>query len=174
MPAPGIMSSENPNWRTPASLWLPLLDEFRFDLDAAADARSHLTDVWLGPESPVGEVNGLAADWSAHGTRAWVNPPYSRAVRLMIEPWIQHAANQKIPVVALIPARTDTRWWHSIVMASATEIRLLEGRVNFVHPDTGLPGKSGGTFPSALVVWDRLASRSRRPPHVVSYRQDGF
>lgn len=169
MPAPGIMSSENPNWRTPPSLFEPLQVEFRFDLDAAADPKSHLLDRWLGPGSLLAE-NALAADdWSHFGTRAWLNPPYSRKLRLQIEPWLNAASRQTIPVVALVPARVDTAWWHRIVMTTASEIRLIEGRVNFIHPETGLPG-TGGTFPSALVIWAHRFGK-RRPPIVVPYSQ---
>ena len=108
MPAPGIMSSENPNWRTPPSLFLPLADEFRFDLDAAADAVSYLREAWMGPGSTLAENTLAVEDWSRFGTCAFLNPPYSRALRLKIEPWLSLASRQRIPVCALVPARTDT------------------------------------------------------------------
>ena len=122
MPAPGIMSSENPNWRTPLELFEPLHDEFRFDLDAAADGGSHLLPRWLGPGGI--DENALSVrDWSEFGQSIWLNPPYSRKLRLALEPWLAHAARQRAIVVALIPARTDTLWWHNIVLPTAAEIR---------------------------------------------------
>lgn len=173
MPAPGIMSSENPNWRTPPELFDPLNDEFRFDLDAAADQTSALLPKYFGPGSVLAE-NALAVrDWSMHAGSIWLNPPYSRKLRLSLEPWLQHASRQRAIVVALIPARTDTLWWHNVILPTATEVRFINGRVDFLHPDTGLPGTSGGSFPSALIVWEPRRSRVPRAPLVVpwSYRE---
>jgi len=169
MPAPGIMSSENPNWRTPSELFDPLHDEFRFDLDAAADPTATLLPRYLGPGSELGE-NALARrDWGEVGSSVWLNPPYSRKLRLALEPWLAHAARQRVIVVALIPARTDTLWWHNIVLPTAAEIRFINGRVDFIHPETGLPGTSGGSFPSALVIWEPRRSRTPRLPLVVPW-----
>lgn len=49
-------------------------------------------------------------------------------------------------VVALIPSRTDTRWWHDYVML-ADEIRFIRGRLHFDGHSQGAP------FPSAIVIW---------------------
>lgn len=169
MPAPGIMSSENPNWRTPLELFDPLHDEFRFDLDAAASPGSNLLQQWFGPGSSLAE-NALAVrDWAEHGSSIWLNPPYSRKLRLGLEPWLHHAARQRVPIVALIPARTDTLWWHNVILPTAAEIRFINGRVDFIHPETGLPGTSGGSFPSALVIWEPRRSRTPRLPLVVPW-----
>lgn len=165
MPAPGIMSSENPNWRTPPEVFAPLHQEFQFDIDLAADTRSHLLPAWLGPGGIV--ENALVEEWSLHGDVGFLNPPYSRKLRLHIAPWLQIAQRVKMVVVALVPARTDTAWWHNPILSSATEIRIVEGRVNFLNPETGLPGNSGGTFPSAVVIWEPRRSRTPRPPLVV-------
>ena len=49
-------------------------------------------------------------------------------------------------VVALLPARTDTRGWHQYVAREA-DVFLLRGRLAFGSGDQAAP------FPSALVLW---------------------
>jgi site-specific DNA-methyltransferase (adenine-specific) len=75
---------------------------------------------------------------------AWCNPPYSR-----LREWLRKCASEgaRVPVVALIPARTDTAEWHESVMPLAHSVLLLRGRVRFVGATAGAP------FPSAVVVW---------------------
>ncbi|MEH7246485.1 DNA N-6-adenine-methyltransferase [Neobacillus niacini] len=49
-------------------------------------------------------------------------------------------------VVCLIPARTDTKYWHDYVM-KADEIRFVKGRLKFGG------SKNSAPFPSAVVVF---------------------
>jgi hypothetical protein len=77
----------------------------------------------------------------------FVNPPYGRG----LSRWIAKA-HQEIDqdnaqtVVALIPARTDTAYWHEHVATNA-DVFFLRGRLKF-----GQGGQSA-PFPSALAVW---------------------
>ena len=87
----------------------------------------------------------LTKDWTGH--TAFVNPPYGRG----IDQWIQKAyesaesdANTK--VVMLIPARTDTKYWHDYVM-KAEYIYFIKGRLKFGD------SKNCAPFPSAVVVF---------------------
>jgi len=54
-------------------------------------------------------------------------------------------------IVALIPSRTDTGWWHDFVMR-ADEIRFLRRRLRF-GVDTPTRKDNQAPFPSAVVVW---------------------
>lgn len=75
-----------------------------------------------------------------------MNPPYGR----VISDWIRKAYEESLKgalVVALIPARTDTRYWHEYVMR-AKEIRLVKGRLKFGD------GRNSAPFPSAVTIWD--------------------
>lgn len=76
-----------------------------------------------------------------------MNPPYGRA----ISDWIRKAfeeAQKGATVVALIPSRTDTRYWHDYVM-KAKEIRFVRGRLKFGD------GKNSAPFPSVVVVFEK-------------------
>jgi len=74
-----------------------------------------------------------------------MNPPYGRE----IGKWVAKAhasAELGATVVALLPARTDTTWWHNYV-TRASDIRFLRGRVRFGHATSGAP------FPSAVAMF---------------------
>lgn len=88
--------------------------------------------------------NGLTADWQGFGP-VYVNPPYGRS----IPKWtgkIVREAEQGCEVVALLPSRTDTAWWHCHV-ATATRVLLWRGRLKFKGATSSAP------FPSALAYW---------------------
>lgn len=53
----------------------------------------------------------------------------------------------------LVPARTDTSWWHDWIVPYATEVRFVRGRLKFGDAEASAP------FPSAIVVYDRRKSR---------------
>lgn len=119
-----VFKSMSDEWRTPASVYKSLDDEFHFKFDPC----------------PLGGSAGLEGDWQGP---AFCNPPYS-----VIAKWVEKAYNegQSKTVVLLIPSRTDTRWWHSYVMA-AKEIRFIKGRLRFGGAKYNAP------FPSCVVVF---------------------
>lgn len=75
-----------------------------------------------------------------------MNPPYGRQIGNWVKKATEAAAARKATVVCLLPARTDTAWWHDYVM-KANEIRLIRGRLKFGD------GKGSAPFPSAIVVF---------------------
>lgn len=129
-------SSATPEWATPQ----PLFDQYdrlhNFTLDPCstdqnAKCRKHYTR----------EHDGLAQDWN--GERVWMNPPYGRD----IGKWMRKAYEASLAgalVVCLVPARTDTAWWHDYAMRG--KIEFLRGRVKFVG------GAHSAPFPSAIVT----------------------
>lgn len=84
-------------------------------------------------------------DWAEEaevsGGALWLNPPYGRTIGLWMAKAVQASAVGAI-VVALVPARTDTVWWHDHVMAATAEVRLIRRRLHF-----------GGAVPLAVVVY---------------------
>lgn len=135
-------------WETPPELFQLLDAEFHFTLDAAADERNHKCPLWLGPGSPLGWENALIVHWDVAGRPAvaYLNPPYGRKVGLWVAKAFEEAASANATVVCLLPARTDTTWWHRYVMRSS-EVRFLEGRLRFVGAASSAP------FPSVVVVF---------------------
>ena len=138
----GMMSSELPNWGTPQELFDELNKEFNFTLDVCAEDWNAKCDEFFTKET-----DGLNAAWG--GATCWMNPPYGREIK----DWMSKAVKEwktGAKVVCLVPARTDTAWWHDYAMQG--DIRFLRGRIKFVHPDGTT--KQSAPFPSAIVVFD--------------------
>ncbi|MGE3806212.1 MAG: DNA N-6-adenine-methyltransferase [Gemmataceae bacterium] len=129
--------STSPEWPTPAPLFADLDAEFRFDLDPCCTAESAKCERHFTAAD-----DGLAQPWQG---RVFMNPPYGRAIGdWMRKAWESSQTTAEL-VVCLVPARTDTGWWHE--WASRGEVRFLRGRVKFGD------AKSGAPFPSAIVVF---------------------
>lgn len=138
-------SSRSDEWATPPELFARLDAEFGFGLDVCALPHNAKCRRFFTPE-----VDGLRQRWEGV---CWMNPPYGR----QIATWVRMAYEASLygaTVVALLPARTDTRWWHDYV-ANADEVRFLRGRVKFVG------ARSGAPFPSAVVVFRKRRKRRR-------------
>ena len=95
--------------------------------------------------------DGLAQEWTG---RVFMNPPYG----LPLPEWMAKAyeASQTTAdvVVCLVPARTDTRWWHAVAVMG--EVRFLPGRLKFGGAENGAP------FPSVVVVFRNAAGVTER------------
>jgi len=132
----GMMSSDTDEWATPQDLFDRLNAEFSFDLDVCATRENHKCSRYYTKED-----DGLSQKWE--GT-VWMNSPYGRVIGDWVAKAYEHGKTGVC--VCLVPARTDTRWWHDYVM-KASEIRLYSGRLCFGK------AKSSAPFPSALVVF---------------------
>jgi DNA N-6-adenine-methyltransferase (Dam) len=121
-------SSASDRWATPKAVYDSLNSEFGFNFD---------------PCPLDGTENGLAmllTQWG--GKRVFCNPPYGPG----IGEWLQRGLEAELAVF-LIPARTDTRWFHEIVLPMAKEIRFIKGRLKFGD------AKNSAPFPSMVVIF---------------------
>ena len=128
-------SSRSNEWQTPPALFARLHSEFNFTLDPCASHENHKCEKYFTKAD-----NGLSKSWA--GERVFMNPPYGRE----IGHWVEKAYRENALVVSLIPARTDTRYWHEYCM-KANEIRFISGRVKFGD------GSQPAPFPSCIVVF---------------------
>jgi len=145
----GLYSSLSGEWRTPQGLFNELDREFDFNLDPCASTDSAKCGIFFGPKE-----NGLATSWRLFGepSRAFVNPPYGRQIGAWIKKGYEESLDGTL-VVMLLPARTDTAWWHDYVM-KATEIRYIRGRLHFLD-EWGLD-RGPAPFPSCVVIFRPL------------------
>ena len=130
-------SSKTDLWATPQDFFDSLNAEFGFTLDVCALPENAKCERYFSPAD-----NGLEQDWKGI---CWMNPPYGRE----IGHWIRKAYESSLngtTVVCLVPARTDTRWWHTWVKDVA-EVRFIRGRLKFGG------SKNSAPFPSALVIF---------------------
>ena len=135
----GLFTSNTDLWATPQHFFDKLNQRFNFDLDVCALPENAKCDKYFTPE-----IDGLKQDWN--GT-CFMNPPYGRE----IGKWVEKAYNESQKgnvIVALLPARTDTKWFHDhIYMMYGVEFELLKGRLKFGN------SKNSAPFPSMVVVF---------------------
>lgn len=141
----GLFSSEKQDWCTPQQFFDELDAEFHFVLDAAATHQNSKCKRCFTPED-----DGLIQNWDVGGA-VYCNPPYGKEIGL----WVKKAyeeAQKGITIVMLIPARTDTKYFHEYIYHKA-EIRFVKGRLKFTD-ENGIP-KGTAPFPSMVVIYNR-------------------
>lgn len=120
---------------TPQDFFDKLNAEFGFDLDVCANDENAKCSKYFTKEH-----DGLAQEWCGV---VWMNPPYGREIGAWMRKANESARGGAV-VVCLVPARTDTRWWHEYAIKH--EIRFIRGRLKFGN------AKNSAPFPSAVVV----------------------
>ena len=132
-------SSKETNVETPADLFLQLDKEFNFTLDPCATKENAQCGKFYTKEDSC-----LDKDWKAH--TVFMNPPYGRQIGVFIKKAYEESQKENGSlVVLLLPARTDTAWFHDYCIKGT--IRFIRKRVQFV----GM--KSGAPFPSMIVIF---------------------
>lgn len=134
-----LFSSKNQEWETPLDLFEELNQEFEFKTDVCALPHNAKCDTYFTPQ-----MDGLSMEWK---DVCWCNPPYGKD----IYKWVQKAyqsAQKSATVVMLLPARTDTRWFHEYIYGKA-EIRFIKGRLKFGKARNSAP------FPSMIVIFKK-------------------
>lgn len=137
-------------WRTPG--WcvtaIQKLLALTFDVDVACNKDNALFPNYIGLEK-----NALISEWGAPGTKAFLNPPYSK-----IEPWIHAAVREQsrgVTTVMLIPQSIDTKWYLLAREHANEVVFIIGGRIAFLEPDVLLGFKESreNTGGSMLVVF---------------------
>ena len=133
-----MFSSTTPEWETPQDFFDNLNRQYHFTLDAAsthenAKCQNHFTR----------EDDGLHKNWG--GQRVWLNPPYGREIGKWVQKAYEESQKENTLVVCLLPARTDTRWFHDY--CTKGEITFVRGRLKFGG------SKNAAPFPSMIVVF---------------------
>ena len=136
---PGVFSSTTDLWATPQDFFDELNEEFEFTLDPCATPDNAKCAKFFTKEQ-----DGLKQDWT--GERVFCNPPYGRAIGAWVKKCHDEAQKGTL-VVMLIPARTDTSYFHDYIYHKA-EIRFIRGRLKFGGASQGAP------FPSMVVIYN--------------------
>lgn len=132
-----MFSSATGVWETPQDFYARLEAVFKFQTDVCALPTNAKCKLYYGPD-----VNGLEQDWRGV---CWMNPPYGREIGAWVEKAHKSAKQNGATVVCLLPARTDTRWWHDY--CAKGEVFFIRGRLKFGG------AKDSAPFPSAIVVF---------------------
>lgn len=135
----GLFSSTTDLWATPQAFFDQLNAEFHFTLDPCANDDNHKCAKYYTEQQ-----DGLAQDWG--GQIVFCNPPYGRAIGAWVKKCYEESRKPNTLVVMLIPARTDTSYFHDYIYHKA-ELRFIRGRLHFNEAPQGAP------FPSMVVVF---------------------
>lgn len=129
-----MFSSRTDLWETPQDLFDRLDAIYHFQTDVCALPENAKCEHYFTPEQ-----DGLSQDWTGV---CWCNPPYGRE----IGKWVEKAASSEATVVMLLPARTDTKWFHDLCLRGG-HVSFLRGRLKFGGCKNNAP------FPSMVVVF---------------------
>lgn len=144
-----MFSSKTDNWSTPQEFFDELNKEFDFTLDPCADDYNHKCEKYFTEEQ-----DGLSKIWGGQ-ERIFCNPPYGKEIGLWVRKCSLTNQEQGNLIVMLLPARTDTRWFHEyIYRKSNVEIRFIKGRLKFGE------SKNSAPFPSMVVVFKKGERRN--------------
>lgn len=134
-----MFSSKTDLWSTPQDFFDELNKEFNFTLDPCATPENAKCKKFY----TIAE-NGLKQNWE--GETVFCNPPYGRNIKEWVEKCYVESRNLKTTVVMLIPARTDTSYFHDYIYKKAI-IRFIRGRLKFGG------SKNAAPFPSMVVIF---------------------
>ena len=129
-----MFSSKTDLWETPQALFDKYNDIYHFETDVCAIPENAKCERFFSLED-----DGLSQEWSGV---CWCNPPYGKN----IGKWVEKAARSFATVVMLLPARTDTKWFHDYVLPYV-KIEFIRGRIKFSGHKENAP------FPSMVVVF---------------------
>ena len=135
-----LFSSASDMWETPQNLFNELNREFNFDLDPCATPENAKCERYFTLAD-----NGLTQNWG--GVNVFCNPPYGREIYVWVKKCYEESKKPGTTVVMLIPARTDTRYFHDFIYHKAKEIRFIRGRLKFGN------AKNSAPFPSMIVIF---------------------
>jgi phage N-6-adenine-methyltransferase len=133
------------DYETPKEFYQELNDEFHFDLDPCTttnnlNCRYYFTE----------EEDGLKQDWKQR--TAFVNPPYGDQLKKWAKKCYEEWGKGST-IVLLIPARTQTNWFHNYIYGKA-EIRFIKTGIQFVNT------KGKTKFPFLLAIFKPKEDKS--------------
>ena len=134
-----MFSSKTDMWSTPQKFYDKLNEEFSFNLDPCSTNKNNKCEKHFTIDD-----DGLKQDWQ--GFTVFCNPPYGRVLKDWVKKCHDESLKPNTRVVMLIPARTDTIYFHKYIYNIAT-IRFLKGRLKFGDCKNSAP------FPSMVVVF---------------------
>lgn len=137
-----LLSSNSAEWATPPAFFAALDAEFHFTLDPCATRKNAKCSRFYTIED-----DGLTQNWG--GQRVFCNPPYGRKIGAWVRKAYEESRKPGTLVVMLIPARTDTAYFHDYIYHKAKEVRFIRGRLHFNEAENAAP------FPSMVVIFEQ-------------------
>ena len=141
-----LLTSNSNEWETPKEFFDELNNEFGFTLDPCSTTENHKCDKFYTEKE-----DGLQQSWA--NETVFINPPYGREIGKWVKKSYEENLKNNITCVMLIPARTDTQYFHQYIYGKS-EIRFIKGRIKFINKTQSKPQPA--PFPSMVVIFRRL------------------
>lgn len=148
-----MFSSKNYEWETPPEVFEWIDRKWEITIDACATPENAKTERFVSPDEDFFDYNFI-------GETAFMNPPYGRGIIKFIEKAYMEGLKPDTRFVCLLPARTDTKWWHRYVMKSIV-IYLVEGRIKFLNEEG--ERVASAPYPSVIVMFDGQIREAKHP-----------
>lgn len=143
-----LFSSKETEWETPKELFDKLNKEFNFTLDFCASKENYKCNKYYSKDDDALKQNPI-------NEIIFCNPPYGKQIKLFVKKLYELSKNNTI--VLLIPARTDTMYFHEYIYNKA-ELRFIKGRLKFGGKQNG---SGSAPFPSMLVIYHNNKEASK-------------
>jgi phage N-6-adenine-methyltransferase len=156
----GMFSSESVEWYSPPEIINPVTEFYdgKIDLDPASNefftTKAEFNYTWRD--------DGLKRSWLG---KCYLNPEYGKNIKLWTQKHNEETKNFS-ECIMLLPARTDTRWFHDL---DFDVVVLLKGRVNFVD-GTWLKVAHSLNPKFALSCWHLFTGDSAAFPSMLTYK----
>lgn len=141
-----LFSSEKTHYETPPEVYIPLNEKYDFKLDLAANNFNKKCKNFMTKEE-----DSLKMDWHKYKGWLWLNPPYGKYIT---PKWVEkcdHEAQEGANIIALLPARTDTLWFHYHIY-NRYKIDFIRGRIKFFLDGVR---QDAAPFPSMIVTFSK-------------------
>jgi phage N-6-adenine-methyltransferase len=145
MLSPSLFSSDSQEWTTPQDFFDSLDAEFHFTLDPCATPENAKCKRYFTKAD-----DGLKQQWTG---RVFMNPPYGREIGKWVKKAYEESQSNAEVVVCLLPARTDTRWWHDYCLRG--DVHFIKGRLKFGKASNAAP------FPSVIALFPQAGSGAK-------------
>ena len=145
-PGGAALTSNKDDWETPQAFFESLNAKYHFAIDLAASKDNTKCDRYFSVDD-----DSLSQDWSVDfGGAMYLNPPYGRHIGDWVKKAYETSLRVNVPIVLLIPARTDTSYWHDYIFGKAS-IKFIRGRLKFEQNGMAV---GPAPFPSAIIVYN--------------------
>jgi len=142
-----LFSRNSDEWSTPNDFFNKLDEEYNFVFDLACSKDNCKTNDGFTIEDDSLKQNWALITYETGGGWLWINPPYSKCKEFVDKAYSEMLIGAKI--VMLIPARTDTKWFHNFIYnKEGVEVKFIKGRLKFGDSINSAP------FPSMLVIFN--------------------
>jgi site-specific DNA-methyltransferase (adenine-specific) len=157
-----LTTSKRQDWETPGGVFDAMKGRYPYDIDLCASIRNKKCATYIGLDQPVfgtgvgASANSLSQRWAGRGFRfGWLNPPFGDK-KYPVRDWAMKAylaSTEGLTVTMLVPLnKLDQPWFHLYAVGKA-EVLVVEGRIQFLDPDTGKKSRHGNSQGSVLITW---------------------